>query len=176
MSDAAGKYARFEYERRFLATHLPPGIDESEGWLITDRYIENTRLRLRRQEPLGGGTTVYKLGQKEAPAPPDFSRTTITNIYLSPDEYDVFAALPARVLQKRRLRFHEDGRALSVDVFEAPLAGLILAEVTFETLDDMRREPQLPRWVSREVSDDARFTGAALAALPPDQLAGLIRA
>ena len=46
-------------------------------------------------EPLGGGETVYKLGQKDAPSPPDFSRMTITNLYLSADEYDVLSALPA---------------------------------------------------------------------------------
>jgi hypothetical protein len=43
-------------------------------------------------EPLAGGEAILKLGQKEVPSPPDFSRMTITNIYLSSKEYDVFAA------------------------------------------------------------------------------------
>jgi hypothetical protein len=53
-------------------------------------------------EPLRAGESVFKLGQKNAPEPPDFSRMTITNIYLSADEYEVLAALPARDLRKRR--------------------------------------------------------------------------
>src|SRR5438128_1965149 len=175
MSDPAGKYARFEYERRFLATELPPGIDENEGWRITDRYIESTRLRLRRQEPLAGGPTVYKLGQKESPSPPDFSRTTITTIYLSQEEYDVFAPLPASEVRKRRHRVEEGGRVLSVDVFEGALNGLILAEVTFESVDEMTRQWHLPSWVTREVSDDVRFTGGLLAELANGQVAELIR-
>src|SRR6266700_4019126 len=43
------------------------GVAQDRGWRITDRYIENTRLRLRRMEPLGDGETVFKLGQKEVP-------------------------------------------------------------------------------------------------------------
>ena len=174
MSEQAGKYARFEYERRFLAGHLPPGIAEDQGWRITDRYIENTHMRLRRQEPIGGGAAVYKLGQKEAPSPPDFSVTTITTIYLSQREYDVLATLPSHELRKRRLRIEDDGRAFSVDVFEGALVGLLLAELTFETAEEMKEEWRLPSWVRREVSDDARFTGAALARLSSDQVVELI--
>jgi CYTH domain-containing protein len=118
---------------------------------------------------------VYKLGQKEAPAPPDFSRTTITTIYLSRAEYDVFAPLPSHELQKRRYRIEEDGRVFSVDVFEGALTGLILAEVTFEAAEEMARQWQLPSWVLREVSDDVRFTGGALAALAIGEVAELIR-
>ena len=83
MTSRAGKYARFEFERRFLANRVPSGLRTDTGWRIYDRYIKNTHLRLRRQEPLGGGETIYKLGQKNAPSPPDFARTTMTTLYLS---------------------------------------------------------------------------------------------
>jgi hypothetical protein len=64
-----------------------------------DRYIEGTRLRLRHAE---APHVQYKLSQKEAPAPPDYARAVITTIYLSGKEYEVFAALPASELRKRR--------------------------------------------------------------------------
>jgi hypothetical protein len=48
MNERAGKYARFEFERRFLVGPLPDGISQRAGWRIEDRYIENSRLRLRR--------------------------------------------------------------------------------------------------------------------------------
>lgn len=88
MSDHAGKYARLELERRFLVDKPPASVSRRDGWLIVDRYITGTELRLRRMEPFGVGETLYepvgrlKLAQKKTLAPPDYSRMTITNIYL----------------------------------------------------------------------------------------------
>jgi CYTH domain-containing protein len=175
MSEQAGKYARLELERRFLVPRLPERSAEHRGWRITDRYITDTHLRLRRMEPIHGGDTILKLGQKQAPSPSDFARTTITNIYLSPSEYAVLAKLDARELHKRRHAIEHSGRILSVDVFEAHLSGLVLAEVGFDTSDQMSQPLDLPAWVTNEVSNDIRFTGAALANLAPDQAAKLLR-
>ena len=149
----AGKYARYELERRFLVERLPPGTERSH--LIVDRYIVGTRLRLRYDD---GRVPPHKLSQKEAPAPPDFAVTTITTIYLSPDEYEVLAVLPARELRKRR---HHLG-SYSIDVFEGELEGLVLAEITFPSEEEMREHPP-PPFAEREVSRDGRYTGGALA-------------
>ena len=175
MSERAGKYARFELERRFLVGRLPEGIAKDQGWRISDRYIKNTHLRLRRMEPIRGGEIIFKLGQKHVPSPPDFSRSTITNIYLSPDEYVVLAELEALELHKLRHSIEHDNRTFSIDVFDAHLKGLVLAEVGFETPDEMGQTFDLPSWVIREVSDDIRFTGGALASLTADQALELIR-
>jgi CYTH domain-containing protein len=150
----AGKYARYELERRFLLNRLPEGA--GHGRLILDRYIAGTRLRLRRVEP---PEPQYKLSQKEAPAPPDYAVTTITTIYLSEEEYGVLSALPGRELHKRR---HHLG-PYSIDVFEGELTGLILAEITFESDAEIRAHPT-PDFAARDVSDDVRYTGGALAA------------
>jgi CYTH domain-containing protein len=150
----AGKYARYELERRFLLDRLPEGAGPSH--LVVDRYIPGTRLRLRRIE---GRDPRYKLTQKEAPSPPDYATTTITNIYLSPEEYDLLLSLPARELRKRR---HHLG-PYSIDVFQGELEGLIMAEITFESDSEMRAHP-LPGFAVCDVSDDVRYTGGALAA------------
>jgi CYTH domain-containing protein len=126
-------------------------------------------------EPIHGGEIVFKLGQKHVPSPPDFSRMTITNLYLSPAEYAVLAELEALELHKLRHSIEHDGRIFSIDVFQAHLTGLVLAEVGFETPDEMEQTFALPSWVIREVSDDVRFTGGALAGLGADQAAELIR-
>jgi CYTH domain-containing protein len=167
MSAQATKYARVELERRFLVVRVPEGLTREEGWLITDRYIVNTRLRLRRMDPLASGEAVFKLGQKEAPYPSDFSRLTITNMYLSRDEYEVFGVLTANELRKRRYRLDRDGCIYSVDVFEDHLAGLVLAEVGFDTIEEMDAHKQPPDFTLRDVSHDVRFTGAVLAAMTP---------
>jgi CYTH domain-containing protein len=126
-------------------------------------------------KPLVGGEAILKLGQKDVPSPPDFSRMTITNIYLSPAEYDVFVVLPANELHKTRYSLEDARGTYGVDVFHGHLAGLILAEVGFETSDQMTEHWPLPPWVLREVSDDLRFTGGALAGLTQDEAAMLIR-
>jgi CYTH domain-containing protein len=175
VSEQAGKYARFELERRFLVGRLPEGLARDRGWRISDRYIENTQLRLRRMEPIHGSEIIFKLGQKHVPSPPDFSRMTITNIYLSPAEYAVLAELDARELHKLRHSIEHDGHVFTVDGFEAHLTGIVLAEVGFETLEEMDQALDLPSWVICEVSDDIRFTGGALAGLTADQADELIR-
>jgi CYTH domain-containing protein len=149
---AAGKYARFELERRFLLEGVPEGVGPPNR--IIDRYLTGTRLRLRRQD----SPEQYKLSQKEAPAAPDYATTVITTIYLSPEEYEVLAVLPGRELRKRR--YHRGPYA--IDVFEGDLAGLILAELTFESDAEMRAHP-LPDFAVRDVSEDVRYTGGALA-------------
>jgi CYTH domain-containing protein len=149
-----GRYARFELERRFLLDRIPGGVDE--GALIVDRYITGARLRLRRVE---GPQPQFKLSKKETPARPNYAVTVITTIYLSPEEYELMRLLPGRELRKRR--HHLD--PYSVDVFEGRLSGLIMAEIDFESEAEMRAHP-VPEFAVREVSEDVRYTGAALAA------------
>ncbi len=161
MGGPAGKYARYEFERRFVCSRVPGSV--SDGWDILDRYLHDSRLRLRRMDALDGSETVFKLGKKEVPEPPHFSRMTITTIYLSPSEYRQLAVLPADELRKRRYSVEEGGRLWSVDVFGGANDGLILAETDYATEAEMAEALELPDWIDREVSDDERYTGARLA-------------
>src|SRR5829696_160674 len=82
-----GKYARTERERKFLLRELPEPLTRASRHVqIWDNYITNTRLRLRRIRVPETKERVWKLTQKFAPVAGDYSRTTITNIYLSPAE------------------------------------------------------------------------------------------
>jgi len=87
----------------------------------------------------------------------------------------VFAALPARELRKTRHPVQEGGRTYGVDVFDGALTGLVLAEVEFETSDEMDEGWHLPAWIRRDVSDDVRFTGGALAGLAEDEAGSFVR-
>jgi CYTH domain-containing protein len=155
MASQAGKYARYELERKFLLDHAPEGLEPETT--IYDRYITGTRLRLRRVEH-PDGRLEYKLNQKESPSPPNYGVMTITSIYLTAEEYEVLCVLPAAELRKRR---HHLGR-YSIDVFEGGLAGLILAETEFASEEEMHAHVP-PDFVGREVSDDVRYTGGELA-------------
>ena len=79
------------------------------------------------------------------------------------DAEAMLALSPLAVLSKTRFEVEHDGHLWTVDEFHAPAAlqGLVLAEVE---LDDAATEPPLPDWLGAEVTDDPRFTNAALAA------------
>ena len=81
----------------------------------------------------------------------------ITSTYLSAAEYDLLASLPAEVLCKCRLSVPP----LSIDVFDPPLHGLVMADVEFST-DEAAESFLLPPAAIAEVTDDGRFTGGNL--------------
>ncbi|HEX8853864.1 MAG TPA: hypothetical protein VF754_10280, partial [Pyrinomonadaceae bacterium] len=128
-TEHARKYERTERERRYLLRELPPGLKTSDPHAqITDNYITNTRLRLRKSRWPATNEWTLKLTQKYAPSPPDFSRTLITSIYLSEEEYEVLSVFEGNELRKNRHPYEHEGRKYSVDVFLGDLRGLILAE------------------------------------------------
>ncbi len=162
------KYAHIERERRWRvdAAHCPDlsGLDDV---LIEDRYIIGTRLRLRRATPSTGAAAVLKLTKKYEAADP-LARPIVT-AYLSPEEFAVFAVLPATSLTKRRHTLPRADGGFSVDVFLGPLAGLRLAELECRD-DETLRAIVSPAWAMYEVSDNPRYHGSALATagLPED--------
>ena len=153
-----GKYARIERERRFLLASPPSASALTAGRRITDRYLPETRLRLRRIDYLDGEACEFKFTQKVPAGRPGHVQGLITNTYLSATEYDVLAAIPAEVLSKTRFSLPP----LSIDVFDPPLHGLVLADVEFST-DEAARSFPLPAVAIAEVTDDLRFTGGNLA-------------
>ena len=170
-SAPAGKsqqYARPERERRFLLRELPDG-EITQTVDIMDRYFSGTRLRLRQMTQKTDDTTrtYYKLTQK-IPAP-DGSPGLLSTIYLSEPEFVLFSRLPGGVLHKTRYSIPPFG----VDVFAAPLSGLILAECEFN--DDATLNMFVPPdWIVEEVTSDTRFTGGQLVGTDTETLAKLL--
>jgi len=164
------KYACVERERRFLLRELPEGLErKSPHTQIFDNYITGTRLRLRKiREPYKREWT-WKLTQKFAPDPQDFSRTLITNIYLSQYEYEQLAVFEGNELRKNRYPYEHDGRRYSVDVFLGTLWGLILAETEFATDEEMAALTP-PPFAVLEVTNDEMFTGGRLVYLTSDEI------
>ncbi|WP_285739602.1 hypothetical protein [Kitasatospora phosalacinea] len=165
-----GKYARVERERRFLLDRVPAPGSVTVARRITDRYVDGTRLRLRRAERLDTGECTYKLTQK-LPAPPGTPGAVqglITNLYLSEEEYArLLAALPGPELTKTRLSVPP----LGVDVFEGPLRGLVLAEAEFENAEDAETFVPPPGCIA-ELTADQHFTGGQLARTDREELRG----
>jgi len=162
---AESKYARLERERRYLLQDLPVGLARPDPHLqITDNYITGTRLRLRKvREPRTNKWTV-KLTQKFAPNPRDFSRTLITNIYLNALEVETLGISDANEIRKNRYYFEFEGRKWSVDMFLGDLFGLVMAEVSFETDEELDSFP-MPPFAIADVTNIELFTGGRLCEL-----------
>ena len=162
---AESKYARVERERRYLLQDLPEGLTRADAHLqITDNYISGTRLRIRKvRDPRSNKWTV-KFTQKFAPNPADFSRTIITNIYLNALEAETLAMFDANEIRKNRYSFEFEGRRFSVDMFLGDLFGLVLAEVGFETDDELKNFAK-PPFAIAEVTNNKLFTGGELSQL-----------
>ncbi|MGY4642767.1 hypothetical protein [Cellulomonas sp. URHB0016] len=155
------KYARTERERRFVCAAPPPPDAVVRRRRIEDRYIDGTRLRLRRVEEVdGAGPAVHKLTQK-LPGDPWGELTTM---YVSEQEYTLLCALPAALLMKERW----SAPALGYDMFRGPLEGLVLAEAEFE--DDVTAASFVPPTGLWEVTGDVRFTGGALVRTAPQDV------
>jgi CYTH domain-containing protein len=160
------KYARVERERRYLLRDLPEGMTRADPHLqITDNYMTDSRLRLRKvREPRTNKWTV-KFTQKFAPNPDDLSRTIITNTYLNALEAEVLSSLfNSNEIRKNRYPFEFDGRKFSIDMFLGDLFGLVLAETSFETDEDLDHYPA-PPFALADVTNEPLFSGGRLCEL-----------
>lgn len=148
------KYAVVERERRYLLASLPEGVSSTR--VIIDRYLTNTRLRLREVRE-SDGTIVRKISHKVR-LTDDPSEVACTNCYLDDQEWAVLSALPGRTLYKQRHLVHREGLLVAVD--EHP-DGTLVAEID----DGDQPSREVPTWleVLEDVSNDERWTGASLA-------------
>lgn len=156
--DKRGRYAKPEHERRFLLDQLP--VDAVNPVRIKDRYLRDTRLRLRRIETMDGDLIEFKMGHKWRPDQEDPRLIQHTSIYLDETEYELLGTLPGDDLIK--IRFRVDGQPnWAVDDHEFPHAGLIVLEVDFADAAGASIFAP-PEWAMREVTRDEAYTGASL--------------
>ena len=162
---AESKYAQIERERRYLLQDLPEGLTRADHHLqITDNYITGTRLRIRKVRDPKTNKWIVKFTQKFAPNPEDLSRTIITNTYLNAIEAETLAVFEANEIRKNRYRFEFEGRQFSIDMFLGDLFGLVLAEVSFETDEDLDSFPK-PPFALADVTNNEIFSGGMLSEL-----------
>src|SRR5207244_8020453 len=90
--------------------------------------------------------------------------TMITKINLYSNESDTIASFKANEIRKNRYLFEFQNREFSVDMFLGDLFGLVLAEVSFETDEEMDNFPPPPFAVA-DVTNNEIFTGGRLSEL-----------
>ena len=156
------RYARLERERRYLLDGLPQGLTPASPHVqITDNYITGTRLRLRKVREPQTNKWIVKLTQKLAPKPADLSRTLITNTYLTAAESEVLAVFEANEIRKNRYPYEFAGRKFTIDMFLGDLFGLVLAETSFDSDEELDSFPP-PPFAVEDVTNNDLFTGGNL--------------
>ena len=166
------KYAHIERERRWLVDPTTrPDFSDAPYARIEDHYIQGTRMRLRRMTDNVSGECALKLTKKYEANDP-LARPIVTT-YLSNEEFELIASLPAQFLRKRRYKVMFAENEFCIDVFEGPLSGLELAEI--ECPDGVAlRKIARPSWAICDVSETLAFQGGQLVSLDAVSLASLL--
>lgn len=153
--------ALVERERKFLVANMPEPAETWDAVQLRQGYLaadEHRSIRIRDAGPEGRTLTI-KAGSG--------GERTELEWQIEPREFD--AAWPhtiGRRVEKTRWRipYRDAGgdHVIELDVFGGELRGLVVAEVEFATHEAfVAFEP--PDWFGTEVTDDGRYTNAALA-------------
>jgi adenylate cyclase len=144
-----------EIERKFLVERFPPSIAIDSEEEIAQGYlaIGEDQVRLRRRGD-NHQITVKRgsgLTREEVEVP------------LAQESFEELWPLTEgrRIEKTRRTTMVEGGKA-EVDVYHAPLDGLVTAEIEFADAEAARAF-QPPPWFARELTDDHRYSNQRLA-------------
>ena len=146
--------APVEIERKWCCGEVPAGLDV--GTAIDQGYLtDDTRVAVRIRRRGTVCTLTIKAGAGT-------SRTEVER-ELDRAEFDALWPLTeGRRIEKRRHLVELGSHTAEVDVFGGELAGLVLVEVEFDSVAEADAfEP--PAWFGTDVTDDGRYTNAALA-------------
>ena len=149
-----------ERERKFLIDAIPADLDVSDRTEMRQGYLadfadeKRASVRVRDAGPKGCTLTV-KAGRG--------AERTELEWAIDREQFDaVWPHTEGRRVVKVRHRIPHDEHIIELDVFCDSLDGLVFAEVEFDSSEALDAfEP--PTWFGREVTDDGRYTNAALA-------------
>ena len=147
-----------EIERKFLVATLPDSLDQlpheriAQGYLSIDPSGAEVRLRRRGYHTL----LTVKSGRGLARAEEEL-------LIDGPRFERLWAGTSGRRIEKTRYRQPlGDGLTAEIDLFEGGLAGFVMAEVEFPSLEAAAAF-RPPSWLRPEVTGDPRYGNARLA-------------
>jgi adenylate cyclase len=147
-----------EIERRFRVREVPQALGQGtrlrQAYLAVDGDVE---VRVRDQ----GGTHVLTVKGGRG------IRREEVEVEIGSTEFDELLALaPDRRIDKTRHRIAVDDHVAEVDVYAGSLEGLVMVEIEFVSRPDAEAFIP-PPWFGEEVTDDPRWSNAALATSGP---------
>ena len=143
-----------EIERKFTINKLPDNLDQYPCLTLEQGYLNtNPVVRVRREND-------------------DFYLTYKGKGFLAREEYNLplneeaYYHLREKadglIISKKRYRIpYNEKLTIELDVFEAPLAPLVLAEVEFESIEEANVFTP-PAWFEKDVTEDRSFSNSEL--------------
>src|SRR5262249_42729712 len=141
-----------EIERKFVVDEPPADLDRWPSTAIEQGYVaiadDGTEVRVRRRA--GQSVLTVKSGG---------ARTRVEEeIEIEAERFErLWPLTEGRRIEKTRYEIAGDGGAtIELDVYDGALAGLVVAEVEFDSENDADAFAA-PDWFGHEVTDDARY-------------------
>lgn len=149
---------------RFLLSIFPPGLERNAPHLqITDNYITNTRLRLRKIRVPESRDVSYLLTRISHPEPENPGLVETVNTILSPAEYGVLSIFEGNELRKNRYEYVLEDRLFLIDFYLGPLWGLFIATTDVET--EKAHRLSIPAFAIREITQEKIFSAPRLTSI-----------
>jgi CYTH domain-containing protein len=145
-----------EIELTYLAKTFPEGIENAPRKEMLDIYIpaaaEHPVLRIRSRGEK------YEITKKEPIHGSDSSHQLETTIPLSKEELEELSQLKGKRTRKTRCFYEENGTHYEVDIFREGLAGLVLVDIEFASLEEKKKFIP-PEWCLAEVTQEKFLAG-----------------
>lgn len=147
-----------EIERKFLVTQSIAGligdctcVSIRQGYITPNPDGQQIRIRSKGDQYFLTAKGKGGLVREE------------TEIELSQQQFEpLWPLTEGRRIAKTRYEIPYKQYLVELDVFEDALAGLVVAEIEFASVEDSKNII-VPEWFNRELTDDYRFTNSQLA-------------
>lgn len=149
-----------ELELTYLVKSIPKEVAGVSPSHLLDIYIPDTpghaHLRLRRQD------NHCEITKKTPIKDGDASAQVEQTISLSKDEFEALAIASQKRVAKDRYKMQIDGSKAELDVFTGKLAGLVLIDFEFDSLD-AKASFTPPDFILADVTQEDFIAGGLLA-------------
>jgi CYTH domain-containing protein len=148
-----------ELEKTYLAKFVPKDLANCNHSEMLDVYLPvaspHPHLRLRKRG------NILEMTKKTLVNPNDSSSQLEQTIKLAQDEFDALVQVDGKRVRKVRHYLKQDGRTIEIDVFQDALAGLVLVDVEFDSVEE-KDSFQMPDFCLVEVTQEDFLAGGML--------------
>ena len=159
-----------EIEKRYLVDELPD-LSGLKSVATIDVYFpevsDHARLRARHQGD------VFELTKKTRQTAENGYVMVEQTIELTQVEFDFLSGTSTRRIEKTRFYIPHGEHLIELDVFGDKLTGLIIAEVEFQSEQDLALFEK-PTWLGREIDDEEVLAGGVLSGRTFEEVVGVL--
>lgn len=148
-----------ELEKTYLAKYLPESLKDCKHKEVHDIYFPassvHPNLRVRKNGDKYEITKKVRINDNDASEQEEFT------IKLTEEEFKALSKVEGKVVRKIRYELDISGRTAEVDVFQDDLAGLVLVDFEFETVED-KDKFAMPEFCLADVTQETFLAGGML--------------